>query len=52
MVEYDQALPRILAAAAESNDPQAAERHKVMSNMALDSELNAIASNRDATYIS
>ena len=52
MVEYDQALPRILAAAAESNDLQAAESHKVKSNMALDSELNAIASNYGATYVS
>jgi SGNH domain (fused to AT3 domains) len=52
MVEYDQALPRILAAAAESNDLQAAESHKVKSYMALDSELNSIASNYGATYVS
>lgn len=52
MVEYDQAPPRILAAAAESNDLQAAESHLVKSNMTLDSELNAIASKYGATYVS
>ncbi len=52
MVEYDQALPRILAEAAESNDPRAAERHQIKTNMALDSELGAIASKYGATYVS
>jgi hypothetical protein len=35
MVEYDQVMPRILVAPAESNDLQAAESHNVKSNMAL-----------------
>ena len=52
MIEYDQALPRILAAAAEKNDPQATESHQIQSNMALDNELNAIASKYGATYVS
>ena len=52
MVEYDQALPRILAAAVKSNDLLAVESHVVKSNTALDSELDAIASNYGATYVS
>jgi peptidoglycan/LPS O-acetylase OafA/YrhL len=52
MVEYDQALPRILAAAAQSHDPQAAESHQIKSNIGLDSELEAIASKHGATYVS
>jgi peptidoglycan/LPS O-acetylase OafA/YrhL len=52
MIEYDQALPRILAASVESDDPQAAESHQIKSNMALDSELNGIASKYGATYVS
>lgn len=52
MVEYDQALPRILAVAADRNDPQAAESHQIKSNIALDGELDAIASKYGATYVS
>ena len=53
MVEYDQALPRILAAAAmTATTLQAAESHKVKSYMARDSELNSITSNCGATYVS
>lgn len=52
MVEYDQALPRILALAAQSNDLRAAESHQIKNNMALDGELNAVASEYGATYVS
>jgi peptidoglycan/LPS O-acetylase OafA/YrhL len=52
MVEYDQALPRILAVAAQNNTPLAAESHRIKSNMALDSELGAIATKYSATYVS
>jgi peptidoglycan/LPS O-acetylase OafA/YrhL len=52
MVEYDQALPRILAVTAESNDPRAVGNHQIKSNMALDKEISAVASKYGATYVS
>ena len=52
MVEYEQALPRILAAAAQNNDLRAAESHQIKNNMALDSALDAIAAKYGATYVS
>jgi peptidoglycan/LPS O-acetylase OafA/YrhL len=52
MIEYDEALPRILAAAVQNSDAQAAENHQIKSNMALDSELTTMASKYGATYVS
>lgn len=51
MVEYDQALPRILAAAAGSKDPRVAESHQI-TNMELDNALSAIAAKYGAAYVS
>jgi peptidoglycan/LPS O-acetylase OafA/YrhL len=52
MVEYDLALPRVLADAAQSDDPQAADRHLIWKNTGLDSELSSIASQYGAAYVS
>jgi peptidoglycan/LPS O-acetylase OafA/YrhL len=51
MVEYDLALPRILAYAAQSDDPRTADSHLVK-NEKLDRILWSLASEYNAKYIS
>jgi hypothetical protein len=52
MVEYDRALPRILAEAAQADDPGATDIDHLRNDTALDNEMSAIASKYGATYIS
>jgi peptidoglycan/LPS O-acetylase OafA/YrhL len=52
MIEYDRALPRVLAAAAQSGDPGAADIHQVRNNTQLDDGLQAIAGRYGADYVS
>jgi peptidoglycan/LPS O-acetylase OafA/YrhL len=52
MVEYDRALPRILAEAAQGGDPGSADIDHVRNNTALDDALSAIASKYGAKYVS
>jgi hypothetical protein len=51
MVEYDLALPRILAEAAQRHDPGLVDRHREYDKK-LEASLHAIASQYNATYIS
>jgi peptidoglycan/LPS O-acetylase OafA/YrhL len=52
MVEYDAALPRILAAAAESHDLAAAHTHQTRNQTELDGKLRAVAAAYGASYVS
>jgi peptidoglycan/LPS O-acetylase OafA/YrhL len=52
MVEYDSALPRILANAAQNNDTAAPARHQLPNNIALDAQLKALAAAYGARYVS
>jgi len=52
MVEYDQALPRVLAEAAQSGDPNAADWHLLRNNIELDGQIGAVAAKYGVTYVS
>lgn len=52
IVEYDRALPRVLAQALYRRDPSIVDRHRVARRQALDAMLAARAPATGATYVS
>jgi peptidoglycan/LPS O-acetylase OafA/YrhL len=52
MVEYDLALPRILAYAAQNDDPRIVDSHRVDNNDDLDKHLQSLATTYGARYVS
>ena len=52
MVEYDQALPRILANATQNQGVRGPGSHLIKANRALDDEMKGIASKYGAAYVS
>ena len=51
MIQYDNALPRLMAASLQRSDPDLIVRHRV-DNRALDTELAALAGRFGAVYVS